>query len=201
MKQGGDGLHLFTRSLALALGLRDRLTQLHSERVRVLSECIAVRLGLPEADMVTLRFAASFHDVGKIGVPDQVLLKPGALDAQEWEVMKGHAGMGASIIAETGLAGASDAARAIRHHHEHFDGGGYPDGLAGAAIPLCARIISVADSYDAMAETRPYHPVRAHDEIMAVLERETGSKHDPEVMAVFRALIASGVWKVTPGRG
>ncbi|WP_051229461.1 HD-GYP domain-containing protein [Paludibacterium yongneupense] len=183
------------RALSLALSLRDRLTQLHSERVLGLSALIGRRCALEPAAMAVLRLAACFHDIGKIGVPDHILLKPARFDPEEWDVMKGHAEMGQRIIAETGLAGADEAARVIRHHHEHYDGSGYPDGLAGEAIPFCSRIISIADSYDAMAESRPYHPLRSHSQIMDILQQESGGKHDPDLMRLFCQLIESSDFK------
>jgi HD-GYP domain-containing protein (c-di-GMP phosphodiesterase class II) len=181
----------YTRALSVALGYRDLHTRIHSDRVLSLCEAIGVRLELREEDRALLRISAMFHDIGKIGIPDQILLKPGRLDAAEIAVMQQHAATGESIVMATELEGAAQAARLIRHHHEAWDGGGYPDGLAGHAIPLCSRIIGIADSYDAMTTARAYHPARAHQEAMRVLAEETGAKHDPELMRVFREVIAS----------
>ncbi|BCK87060.1 cyclic di-GMP phosphodiesterase [Sideroxyarcus emersonii] len=180
-----NALYTYTKALSVALGYRDRLTQLHSERVQVLSAAIGTACGLSSSELLALRIAASFHDIGKIGIPDHILLKPTQFDDAEWEVMKTHTEIGEKIMAATALEGADHAARIIRHHHEHYDGSGYPDGLAGTGIPICARIISIADSYDAMAVTRSYHHARAHPEIMAILHQETGEKHDPALMQIF----------------
>lgn len=188
-------LHTYTKALSVALGFRDILTQLHSERVRGLSEAIGSAYGLTTHQTQALRAAASFHDIGKIGIPDHVLLKPGAFDKDEWEVMKTHSEIGEQIIASTELEGSMKAAQVIRHHHEHFDGTGYPDGIAGEDIPVCARIISIADSYDAMAVTRSYHRARPHGEIMKILEEETGKKHDPQLMQIFCSIIESSEYK------
>jgi HD-GYP domain-containing protein (c-di-GMP phosphodiesterase class II) len=178
----------YTRALAVALGFRDMETRIHSERVLVLSEHMGERLGLSAREMGLLRIGAAFHDVGKIGVPDQVLLKPSRLDESETAAMQQHSAIGAEIIVSTQLEGAADAALVIRSHHEHWDGSGYPDGLAGEVIPLGARIVAIADSYDAMAVTRPYHRGRIHAEILDVLRLEPG-KHDPRLMAIFLEVI------------
>lgn len=192
-----SALYTYTRALSVALGYRDLLTRLHSERVRQLAEAIGVARGLSDGELNALKIAASFHDIGKIGIPDQILLKPAGLDEAEREIMKKHAEIGEKIMASTELDGSRQAALAIRHHHEQFDGLGYPDGLAGKNIPICSRIISVADCYDAMAVTRSYHDAKPHGEIMAVLRQETGSKHDPELMPIFCAIIESSGLKAT----
>lgn len=184
-------LYAYTRALSVALDYRDQPTRLHSERVRDLSAAIAVQHGLSGADMEVVLIAASFHDIGKIGVPDHILMKTTPFNGDEWEKMKRHAEIGGDIIAATSIDEASRASRVIRHHHEHFDGTGYPDGLAGSEIPICSRIISIADSYDAMAVTRSYHLSRSHDEIMEILHEETRVKHDPEVMVTFCKVIES----------
>ena len=182
-------LHAHTKALSVALGYRDPVTRLHSARVLGLSEAIAAGCNMSGKELSILRVAASFHDIGKIGVPDHVLLKSSQLDGAEWEEMKRHPEMGERILAATEIEGSQQASLAIRHHHEHFNGLGYPDGLSGRAISVCSRIISIADSYDAMAVTRSYHQGKTHLEIMAVLHKETGEKHDPELMDVFCEVI------------
>ena len=139
--------------------------------------------------MGVLRVGAAFHDMGKIGIPDHILLKPTEFDESEWAVMKLHPVIGAEILASTELDGSDFASLAIRHHHEHFDGGGYPDGLAGDQIPLPSRIIAIADAYDAMAVTRSYHSARTHNEVMSILSEETGVKFDPRLMKSFCEII------------
>jgi response regulator RpfG family c-di-GMP phosphodiesterase len=189
-----DNLHRSTKALSVALGYRDLLTRRHSERVHGLSKALGVRLRLSQRQLGILDIAATFHDIGKIGIPDRILDKPSRLDEDERDVMNRHATIGAEIIAATELAGAEEAARVIRHHHEHFDGHGYPDKLGGDRIPICSRIISITDSYDAMAVTRSYHMARTHREIMTILDRETATKHDPELMQVFREVIESSIY-------
>lgn len=142
-------------------------------------------------ELCILGIAASFHDIGKIGIPDNVLLKSSRLDEAEWEKMKQHSEIGERILGATELEGSQQACLAIRHHHEHYNGLGYPDGLKGRAISICSRIISIADSYDAMAVTRSYHQAKTHEQIMAILHEETGEKHDPELMRIFCGIIES----------
>lgn len=137
-----------------------------------LSEAIGVRLGMSEPQLAILRISATFHDIGKIGVPDQILRKPGRLDETETAVMQRHSVIGEDIVISTEIEGAAEAAIIIRHHHERYDGAGYPDGLAGKDIPLCSRIIGIADSYDAMSTTRAYHPTKSHSEIMGYFAKK-----------------------------
>ncbi|ADE11127.1 HD-GYP domain-containing protein [Sideroxydans lithotrophicus] len=198
MENRDDALHTlstYTKVLSVALGYRDMLTQLHSERVQDISLAIGKARGLSKVQLKALQVAASFHDIGKIGIPDRILLKPAQFDDAEWKVMQSHSEIGERIMAATELEGSQLAADVIRHHHEHFDGTGYPDGLAGEDIPICARIISIADSYDAMAVTRSYHRSRAHPDIMGILQQENGKKHDPELMDIFCGLIESSEFK------
>lgn len=190
-------LYKFTKALSVALGYRDLLTRLHSERVRGLCEAIGMACDLSGKELGLLKIASSFHDLGKIGVPDQILLKPSPFDAAEWAVMQQHAKIGERIMAMTELEGSPQVALLIRHHHEHYNGSGYPDSLAGTQIPLGARIISIADSYDAMAVMRPYHRPRTHLEVMAILHREAGEKHDPDLMRTFCGLIESSPLKTS----
>jgi HD-GYP domain-containing protein (c-di-GMP phosphodiesterase class II) len=190
-----DALYTYTKALSVALGYRDLLTRLHSERVRGLCAAIGVDCGLSKTELSILKIAASFHDIGKIGIPDQILLKLSQFDEAERETMKQHSEIGERIVASTGLEGSQQASAVIRHHHEHYNGLGYPDGLSGEAIPICSRIISIADSYDAMAVTRAYHNARTHLDIMAILREETGGKHDPELMRVFFNVIESSEFK------
>jgi len=188
-------LYKYTKALSVALGYRDLLTRLHSDRVHGLSEEIGLGCGLSKKELGILKIAASFHDIGKIGIPDLILLKPSKLDEAEWEKIKQHSEIGEKIMAATELEGAQQASLVIRHHHEHYNGLGYPDSLSGEEISICSRIISIADSYDAMAVARSYHHARTHHEIMAILHNETGMKHDPELMRIFCKIIESSEFK------
>jgi HD-GYP domain-containing protein (c-di-GMP phosphodiesterase class II) len=196
-----DALHLtsykYTKALSVALGYRDSLTQLHSERVVGISEEIGIACGLSQNELGILRLSASLHDIGKIGIPDPILLKSTRFDETEWARMKGHSEIGERIMVATELEASQQASLVIRHHHEYFNGKGYPDGLSGEDIPICSRIISIADSYDAMAVTRSYHDAKTHKQIMAILHEETGEKHHPEPMRVFCKLIEHSTLKTT----
>lgn len=190
-----NALFIYTKALSVALGYRDQSTQLHSERVLGLSAEIGEHCGLSEHELATLKIAASFHDIGKIGIPDHILLKPAGFDKTELEQMKQHAEIGEQIIASTELEGSRQVSKAIRHHHEHYDGSGYPDKLSREGIPISSRIISIADSYDAMAITRSYHRARTHPEIMVIMHDESGWKFDPALMRIFSGMIESSRFK------
>ena len=156
-------------SLSATVDARDAYTAGHSRRVQQLALAIGRELGLSQPELELLGHAALFHDIGKLGIPDAILLKPASLTDEEWAIMASHAAEGASIINRLGFL--SDAVPAIRHHHERFDGQGYPDGLAGEDIPLGARIIHVADAFDSMLTTRVYRPARPAHEALAELQR------------------------------
>lgn len=182
-------MHHIARSLAVALGERDDHTLRHSERVVELSVELGRHIELSERELELLSLGAQFHDLGKIGIPDQILRKPASFEATEWECMKQHAVIGERIILAIGDDKSPDVARIVRHHHENFDGSGYPDGLRGEEIPLFARIVALADNYDAMAVSRPYHKARRHQAVMDILSSEAGSKHDPDLLHAFRRVI------------
>lgn len=166
-----------------ALRQRDAYTAAHCQRVGVLALALAAQLHLSEQQLAVLGVAARLHDVGKIGIPDAIVRKPGALDAAEWDIMRTHSERGEQIVrADPGLPCSEDVALAIRHHHEHFDGSGYPDGLRGPAIPLPSRLLAVADSYDAMAVPRAYHTPRSHQHVIQILLAERSNKHDPQMV-------------------
>lgn len=189
-------LYRYTRALSVALDHRDRPTRLHSDRVGNLAAELGTHCGLAQRELGTLAIAAAFHDIGKIGIPDHILMKPSALAPEEWAAIQRHSEIGEEILLATELDGVGPAANLIRHHHEHFDGGGYPDGLAGESIPFGARIIGIVDSYDAMAVTRSYHRARSHAEIMSILHEESGAKHDPVLLGAFERMIAASRFRV-----
>lgn len=181
-------LHRVAPVLSVALGQRDLHTRQHSDRVIQLAVALGEQIGLSSHELGVLSLGAQFHDLGKIGIPDHILRKPAAFEQDEWTCMQQHAAIGERIILAMEGEDTADVARTVRHHHERFDGSGYPDRLAGDAIPLYARIISLADSYDAMLETRPYHRQRSHREVMDILTQENGSKHDPDLLYAFTAI-------------
>jgi diguanylate cyclase (GGDEF)-like protein/putative nucleotidyltransferase with HDIG domain len=178
-------------SLSATVDARDAYTGGHSRRVQQLALAVGRELGLSQAELELLGHAALFHDIGKLGIPDAILLKPGSLSDAEWVVMASHAAEGASIINRLGFL--SDAVPAIRHHHERFDGNGYPDRLAGEDIPLGARIIHVADAFDSMLTTRVYRPARPAHEALAELHANAGSQFCPRCVGALEAVVGSEV--------
>ncbi len=178
------------RALILALRERDLHTQQHSGHVLDLSQELGMACDLSSDEISTLTLGAYFHDVGKIGIQDRILLKPGKLDREEMDIMTSHSAKGENLVKELQLPNGSQVMAAVRHHHEHFDGNGYPDRISGEEIPIFSRIIALADSYDAMAQPRPYHKAKPHREIMQILEEECGTKHDPYLLNKFKPIVA-----------
>ena len=178
------------QTLALSIDAKDRYTNGHSTRVALYAAALAARIGLPEEECLALRREALLHDVGKIGIPDAVLNKPGRLTEPEFDTIKDHASIGGRILERSeSLLGAADVAR---HHHERWDGGGYPSGLAGEAIPLHARIVAVADAYDAMRSDRIYRQGLSSEVIRSELLRGSGSQFDPVLADAMLALEYDG---------
>jgi putative nucleotidyltransferase with HDIG domain len=177
----------FTTVLANALESKDYETQEHSARLVGMADGIARHLGLPDTMRRVIRFGACLHDIGKVAIPEAVLCKPGALTAEERLVVRTHPEVGASILADIDTWGG--VRLIVRHHHEHWSGRGYPDGLAGEAIPLGARIVSVVDAFDVMSTGRPYQPARSIDWIIGELARERGRQFDPEMVDALIAVI------------
>ena len=173
-------------ALSSALDVRDTETEGHARRVVRYMELIAEGLNVPVEQHATLRRGALLHDIGKIGVPDHILRKPGPLTENEWYTMKTHPDLGAKIIANIPFL--EEVAVIIRAHHERWDGNGYPEGLAGEQIPLGARIFAVADSFDAMTSDRPYRRGRQLDEALLEIERCSATQFDPQVVQAFLAV-------------
>jgi diguanylate cyclase (GGDEF)-like protein len=186
---GGNEQLAAAMLLAETLDLRDVSTARHSQTVGRYAEGIARAIGLPEERVQRIRAAGVLHDIGKLGVADAVLQKPGALTDDEWADMRRHPELGARILDHANLR---DISGWVLAHHERIDGRGYPHGLAGEAIPLEARILAVADAYEAMTADRPYRDALGHDAARAELEQCAGSQFDPDVVAAFlRGLAAS----------
>ncbi|TAN79545.1 MAG: HD-GYP domain-containing protein [Gallionella sp.] len=173
-------------SLGRAIARRDSDTGAHNYRVAWIAARIAERMGLGGSDMQALIAGSFLHDVGKIGIPDKILLKPGKLDDAELTIMRTHVEQGEGIVAGMGWLDGANAV--VAAHHEKWDGSGYPRKIAGGAIPLAARIFAVADVFDALCSRRPYKEPMDFGAAMAVLEKGTGSHFDPSVMAVFRTI-------------
>ncbi len=177
-------------TLGLSLEMRDFETHGHTERVVALSAEFGQRLNLSPDELEGLRQGAYLHDVGKLAIPDSVLLKPGKLDAGEWRLMQLHAQVGAEMVAR--IPSAHPVALAlIRHHHERWDGQGYPDGLSGEAIPLAARIFSLVDVYDALISVRPYKRAWTPEEARQEIGRQAGAQFDPALVEMFLDVLAA----------
>ena len=174
--------------LAVAAEYRDDDTSQHTERVGATAAAIAAQLGLGAEEIGLLREAAPLHDVGKLAISDTILLKPGKLTAQEYEVMKTHAALGARLLSGSRSPVLQMAAVIAATHHERWDGAGYPAGLAGEAIPLVGRIVAVADVFDALTHDRPYKSAWPIEQATAEIKRASGSQFDPRVAAAFLAM-------------
>jgi putative nucleotidyltransferase with HDIG domain len=166
---------------------RDAYTAGHSRRVQQLALAIGRELGLSTVELDLLGHAALFHDIGKLAIPDSILLKPAGLTEEEWGLMRRHSDEGARIIDRLGFLG--DAVPAIRHHHERFDGTGYPDRLQGEEIPLGARIIHVADALDSMVTTRIYQVARSLDEALTELRGAASSQFCPRCVSALERIL------------
>jgi HAMP domain-containing protein len=165
------------RMLAAAIDAKDPYTRGHSERVARYSIGIGKNLALPEKEMRNLRISALLHDVGKIGIDDRILRKPGALSDEEFEVMKQHPAKGAAIM--SGVAQLIDIIPGMKYHHEKWSGGGYPDGLEGEQIPMQARIVAIADTFDAMTTNRPYQKAMEIGYVVEKIKSFAGTRFDP----------------------
>jgi diguanylate cyclase (GGDEF)-like protein len=175
------------RALAFASSLREGIPEEHAEQVAHLAMQTAEGLGLTVNVAQLCQIGGWLHDVGKIAIPERILTKTRALDEDEWAIMKTHPVHGDSIVRR--VAGLQDAAPAVRHHHERFGGGGYPDGLAGTAIPIEARIVCAADAYSAMTTNRPYSAARSPEEAAGELRRSAGVHFDPEIVEALLAVL------------
>jgi HD-GYP domain-containing protein (c-di-GMP phosphodiesterase class II) len=176
----------FTTTLAAltsTVEAKDDYTACHGEDVAVLAERVALRMSLSSAQARDVRYAAMLHDLGKVAVPSEILLKPGPLTDEEWVTMRSHAAIGGELVGR--IDAFAHLAPAVRASHERWDGGGYPDGLVGEAIPLAARIIAACDTYDAIVTDRPYRPARTAQEACEELHRVAGAQLDAGVVGAL----------------
>lgn len=187
-------------SLAFAIDAKDHYTQGHSQKVAsyavLLAEALAGEGRLSQAEVEEIRLAALLHDVGKVGIPEAILNKTGPLNGEEWEIMKTHTSLGARVLEPLRVMGALQ--RIIRHHHEFYDGSGYPDQLSAAQIPFGARVVAIADAFDTITSDRTYKKARSPEDALAELLRCAGAQFDPELVALFakamrRKLVAATV--------
>jgi HD-GYP domain-containing protein (c-di-GMP phosphodiesterase class II) len=173
-------------ALAATIEARDPYTYGHSRKVRGFSVALAESLGFPPEKVATISHAALLHDIGKIGILDDILNKPGRLDDNERELIKTHPQLSRTIVGH--VSSLTPCLQAILHHHERWDGGGYPSGLKGESIPIEARILSIADSFDAMTSKRPYRNPLSYKEAVEELNRGSGSQFDPRLVEKFLPL-------------
>ena len=174
-------------SMVSAVDNKDYYTRAHSEEVTEYALWIAQELGLSEEAMKTIRNAGLLHDVGKIGIPDEILRKPGLLSDEEYDVMKQHPVVGAMIVSS--IPGMADIIPGVRHHHERWDGKGYPDGLAGETIPLLARLLAVADTFSAMTTDRPYRKGMNWEVAISKIRQGTNTQFDASCVSAFTRAI------------
>jgi len=170
-------------SLAYAVDAKDQYTQGHSQKVSAYAALLAEALGMTESEVEEIRLGAVLHDVGKVGIPEAILNKSGPLNPEEWETMKQHVNYGGKILEP--LLPLARVRQMVLHHHEFFDGSGYPSGVSGENIPLGARIITIADSYDTITSDRSYKKGRPAQEALSELERCVNAQFDPRLVEVF----------------
>jgi putative nucleotidyltransferase with HDIG domain len=162
----------------------------HARRTAYYAGLLADRLGLPARDREHIRISGFLHDIGKIGVPTDVLMRPTTLTAKERRLIERHPEIGARLVEPLGIA--TEISAVIRHHHEWWDGRGYPDGLYGEQIPLVARIVSMADVYDGMSSSRPYRPALSPEEVRGEFRRGAGAQFDPSLVKEYLRVLESG---------
>ena len=175
-------------ALAATVDAKDSYTYGHSRKVSEYAVAVSEKLKMPQDKVNNIRAASLLHDIGKVGVPDSILNKKEPLTDEEWKPIKGHPKLGVEILRH--VMDLANCLPTILHHHEHYDGSGYPAGLKGEQIPLEARVLSVADAYDAMTSPRPYREQLSMDEAIKELRRCAGTQFDPEIVELFCNTIA-----------
>ncbi|MFP4396837.1 MAG: HD-GYP domain-containing protein [Desulfonatronovibrio sp.] len=185
-------VHQIAACLGNAIDARDPFTSSHSKQVADLSRCLAIKAGFSQREVEIIHIAGHMHDIGKIGIPDKILCKNGPLDPEEWKMMWMHPVIGARIVAPVKvMGGITGISRLILHHHERFDGKGYPDGLKADKIPPGARILALADSISAMLEDRPYRKRLTLCQTMEQIRQGSGTQFDPELSAMLLNMLDS----------
>lgn len=171
------------QALAAAIEVKDRYTAGHTKRVGVYADAVVDHLPISDTDKENIRLAGVLHDIGKIGVPDRILLKPGNLTSEEWDEMRLHTEAGFDIVSR--VAGLEEIAEILRHHHERWDGSGYPRGLRGEAIPFASRVIAIADTFDAIVTDRPYRAAKSPVEAKEIIQGLAGTYFQESIVAAF----------------
>ena len=189
---------LAIRHLSWAPGYRDNETDMHCLRMSKYCESMAREIGLDDRTCRLLLYASPMHDVGKIGIPDNILLKPGKLNSQEWEIMKSHAEIGAMILSGSTSELMQMAKTVARHHQEHWDGSGYPRGLKGEEIPLVARIVTLCDVFDALTHERAYKKAWSVEDAIEEIQNSKGKLFDPYLVDVFLKLLPTWLASSAP---
>jgi putative two-component system response regulator len=180
---GMEAAHAVVTALANAVEAKDTPTEHHCQRLAHMASRLAIRIGVSDAEVDAIAYGALLHDVGKIGVPEAILTKPGPLNDDEWEVMRRHPEIGERICAP--LAAFAAFGPIIRHHHEHWDGTGYPDGLQGEDIPIGASVVALVDAFDAMTHDRTYRAARSVTDAVGEVVRLAGRQFDPALVPLF----------------
>ena len=189
-KQYHDIVNQSLETFAHAIDAKDQTTNGHSQRVAIYSAEIAKRMGMSDEEQEQIYYMGMLHDIGKIGIPDAILKKPGKLTEEEMQIIRNHPTIGGEILKDfTAIQGISDGAR---YHHERYDGNGYNEGLKGEEIPLAARIICVADSYDTMSSKRVYKELHEENYILSELDQCSGKQFDPEIVPFMIEMIKDG---------
>lgn len=178
-------------SLAMTIEAKDSYTEQHTKSVEEIALKIGEKLGLKRSELDILRKASRLHDIGKIGVPDHILLKPGKLTSEEFEVIKKHPVIGYEILTKS--ENLREVAKVVLHHHEWYSGKGYPHGLKGEEIPLLSRILFLADAYHALISDRPYRKAYSKEEALNIVKSEAGEKFDPRLVSVLEDLVLERV--------
>jgi putative nucleotidyltransferase with HDIG domain len=185
-----DGTPALIKALARAMSTRDPYTYAHCCRVQRYAVELAAEADIRDPRMLeAIDTAALLHDIGKLGIPERLLHKPGPLTADEYVQVQQHAIIGADILSAVPFPG--PLALIVRHHHENWDGSGYPDGLRGDAIPLGARVLAIVDCYDAITSDRPYHRSQSHDRAIAIIVERRGTMYEPEIVDAFMRVVGA----------
>lgn len=184
---GMESARSVVAALAGAVAAKDPVTEYHCQRLAGLAARLGARLGIATEEREALEYGAVLHDVGKIGIAEAILLKPGPLTPDEWTILRRHPDIGAEICRPLGLS--RTLMPVIRHHHERWDGTGYPDRLRGDQIPLGARVVGLVDAYDAMTHNRPYRAARSSEQALEEIRLQAGRQFDPDLTQLFEAEI------------